>query len=89
MKDDINKILAFLASSAMGCLEEPAIYGPLRLLESIELVIRFAEKHKLTNVDGLEQIADSIATNKNLCMIDKKAFSEFVNNTGIEIVKTI
>lgn len=89
MKDDISKILAFLASSAMGCLDEPAIYGPLRLLETIELVIRCVEKHNLTNMDGLIQIADSIAINKTLCMEDKEAFSEFVNRIGIEIVKII
>ena len=89
VKDDISKILAFLASSAMGCLDEPAIYGPLRLLETMELVIHCVEKHKLTNIDGLEQIADNIAIYKTLCMVDKEAFSEFVNKIGMEIVKII
>ena len=87
MNEDLKKILAFLASSAMGCMGEPHIYGSLRLLQALELLIRYALEHESCTVGGLEQIADRIAAEKFLCMTDPEGFKQLADSICIEMVK--
>jgi hypothetical protein len=87
MNEEMKKILAFLASSAMGCLKEPPIYGPLRLLDALERFIRYIRKYEPEGIGGLEQIADHINDAKLLCMTDREKFEQLVNSIGVEMVK--
>jgi len=89
MNDDMKTILAFLASSAMGCLKEPPIYGPLRLLDALERLIRYIRKHEPEGVGGLGQIADHIGDAKLLCMTDRDKFEQLLNSIGVEMVKSL
>lgn len=86
MKDDLGSVLAFLASSAIGCLREPAIYGPLRMLEAMERIIAYARDKDLIDTPGLLDLADRIEENKLLCMTDEAAFASFVEEVGLELV---
>ncbi|MGC8701227.1 MAG: DUF6092 family protein [Thermoplasmata archaeon] len=65
------QLLSFLITSARGCVDEPPIYGPLRLLDASSKVIDIMEKEGITNETILKikykiQMAmDIIMTNEN------------------------
>ncbi|MGC8718321.1 MAG: DUF6092 family protein, partial [bacterium] len=44
LKSDQFKLLSFLITSARGCVDEPALYGPLRLVDAAARLIRIWEK---------------------------------------------
>lgn len=44
LKDDHFKLLAFLITSARGCVDEPVLYGPLRLVDAAARLIDIMEK---------------------------------------------
>ena len=89
MTSEMKRILAFLASSAMGCMDEPPIYGPLRLLEAVEKISRYALEYESDVPPGLEKIVEQIAADKTLCMTDPEKFEQLVNWVGIEMVSVI
>ena len=89
MSRDMAKMLAFLASSAIGCLDEPPIYGPLRLLEALEKLIQYALEHEANAAPDLKKIAERIAAEKVLCMTDPEKFEELLHWVGSEMVSVI
>jgi len=69
-----DEILAFCGSGALGCMDEPPIYGPLRLIDCLESLIQFGQENGLTHDDRLEKLADYIEENKLSCMYDEEGF---------------
>ena len=74
MKEEFNEILSFCVSSAIGCVNEPPIYGPLRLIEVMEKIIDFGIKNGFTNHTEMDVLVGYITGNKTLCMVDEEKF---------------
>lgn len=74
MKEEFVEILSFCTSSAIGCVNEPPIYGPLRLLEVMEKIIDLGIKNELTTHTEMDALVGYIAENKTLCMVDEEKF---------------
>ena len=71
-KKDQARIFTFLLTSARGCVDEPPLYGPLRLLEGYSLLL---EMLKPEETDGFYyKLNEKIEELKDKCMEDEVQF---------------
>ena len=83
MREEWHSILAFMIASAMGCVNEPPMYGPLRHIESMEKLIGFASDNGLEQDERLLDVMHRIQEDKSLCMYDEEAFSALLQEIGL------
>jgi hypothetical protein len=86
VKEEFYRILSFCISSAIGCVNEPSIYGPLRLIETMEKFINFGIKNEITTHAEMDVLADYIAENKTLCMVDEEKFTKALKEIAFILV---
>lgn len=79
-KNDVYSLLAYIISSAVGCVSEPRLYGPMRLADTAGKMIHLLEEHDLLRTAGLNSIADRIETDKLLCMDDEQGFIQMLKD---------
>lgn len=89
MREEWHAILAFMIASAMGCMNEPPIYGPLRLIESMEKLIGFAADNNLEQHARLLDVMHKIEDKKSLCMYDEEAFSALLQEVGLSVTELV
>lgn len=89
MREEWHAILAFMIASAMGCMNEPPIYGPLRLIESMEKLIGFAADNNLEQDARLLDVMHKIEDKKSLCMYDEEAFSALLQGVGLSVTELV
>lgn len=87
MNDKVYQLLAYIISSAIGCLKEPKIYGPLRLIDTTEKIILLFSDLGLFQEKQLNEIANIIEEEKWLCMSDELAFEQMLNNVSNKLAK--
>lgn len=87
MREEWNSILAFMIASAMGCMNEPPIYGPLRLIEAMERLIGFAANNGLDQDNRLLDVMRRIEEDKSLCMYDEEAFASMLQEIGLRVTE--
>lgn len=88
--DYFFEIAAFLATSAQGCLNEPPLYGPFRLLDALSKLAELPDYDRgLTPDPFLKEIKAIIDEKKLLVMYDVEAFrgaiDEIVEKFGREL----
>lgn len=70
----------FLATSARGCIEEPALYGSLRLLDALSRFVEFCRETGLHTPDPfLEQAKKIVDENSDLIMSGPERFKQFTD----------
>lgn len=87
MKDKIYQLIAYIISSAIGCLKEPKIYGSLRLIDTTEKIILLFSDLGLFQEKQLTEIANIIEEEKWICMNDELAFEQMLNNVADKLAK--
>lgn len=86
--DPYFELLSFLITSARGLIDEPQIYGPLRLLDAaVKLINIMEEEGRLT--DELREIRQLILEKSDLVIRDEKAFMEFLDELSLKIARII
>jgi hypothetical protein len=88
--DYLLEIAVFLATSAQGCLNEPPLYGPFRLLDALSKLAEFPNYVTgLTPDPFLKRIKAIVDEKKFLVMYDvegfKKAIDEIVEEFAREL----
>ena len=74
------KVLSFLAASARGCVDEPPLYGPFRLVDAISRLIDFVFKERIfPENEFLTDMKEFIDENKFKVMFDEEEFVKFLN----------
>lgn len=73
-EQDIMKLFSYIATSARGCIDEPKIYGPLRLVEIMSKLFWMLKSNNLIANDKLNRIIDKIDEKKYVCVKDEKEF---------------
>lgn len=73
-KREIIKILAYMVTSARGCIDEPKIYGSFRLIDSMSKLYSTLEKDNLIEDEDVLKIIEKIEKKKYSCMGDEKEF---------------
>ncbi|MGQ9759466.1 MAG: DUF6092 family protein [Candidatus Methanomethylicaceae archaeon] len=90
--DYLFELALFLATSAQGCLNEPPLYGPFRLLDALSRLIDLPEYGDGVSKDTfLKELKAFVDAKKFLVMHDvegfKKAIDEIVQRLTIEAKK--
>ncbi|MEM0475089.1 MAG: DUF6092 family protein [Zestosphaera sp.] len=88
VKDEHFKLLAFLITSARGCVDEPRLYGPLRLIDAASKLINIMRLEGKTTKE-LDKIQEIIEEKKDLVMHDEEAFIKFLDELVTELVKIV
>lgn len=73
-EQDIIKVFSYIATSARGCIDEPKIYGPFRLIETMSKLFWMLKSNNLIANDKLSRIIDKIDEKKYVCVKDEKKF---------------
>ncbi|MDH5690122.1 MAG: DUF6092 family protein [Candidatus Bathyarchaeota archaeon] len=90
--DYLFEIAVFLATSARGCIDEPPLYGPFRLLDALSKLTDLPEYAIGLNPDPfLKEIKAIVDEKKFLVMYDvdgfQRAIDEIVEKFAKELKK--
>ncbi len=86
-EDEILDLIAYLLTSARGLLDEPAAYGPFRLLEGASRLC--AVLIKAGHAEALGGLKKKIDERKFVLMTDEKAFAELLDETVLDITHVL
>lgn len=90
--DYLFEIALFLATSAQGCLGEPPLYGPFRLLDALSKLADFPDYATGLDADPFLKDIKAIVDEKKFLVISdvdgfKSAIDEIVERFAKEIKK--
>ena len=93
-KSNGNKYLfdlaVFLATSARGCVEEPHLYGPFRLIDALSRLTELPKYAACIKEDPfLAEMKRVIDEKKFLVVSDTEAFKAFLENLVREFAKEL
>jgi hypothetical protein len=77
--DALFELATYLIASARDCLEEPLIYGPLRMIVGVEKIIEMGRLDPSLQDEFLEAKRGSIAKQTLSVMSDRKEFSRMLD----------
>ena len=77
--DALFELAAYLIASARDCLEEPQIYGPLRLIVGVEKIIEMGKLDPTLYDEFLEGKKASITKETLAVMSDREKFSKMLD----------
>ena len=78
--DALFELATYLIASARDCLEEPLIYGPLRMIVGVEKIIEMGGLDPSLHDEFLESKRGSIAKETLAVMSDREAFSKTLDD---------
>jgi hypothetical protein len=74
-------LATYLLTSARGCIEEPLLYGPLRLIEALSRLAKISEHAKCVKRDDfLLRAKKRIDENKYTVMQSEEEFTKFLDS---------
>jgi len=77
-EDDVFELLAFLATSARLCVDEPKLYGTFRLVDAASRLLGFVLKSDQSeDKQSLQQLKDEIDEKKFLLTTDQEGYFKF------------
>lgn len=89
-EERLFELASFLAVSARGCVDEPHLYGPLRLIDALSRLVELSRHIPCVGSDPfLEEVRDRIENNKALIMHDKEKFISFLDSLVLEFSREI
>ncbi len=88
VKDPHFKLLSFLITSARGCIDEPQLYGSLRLIDAAARLIDIMMVEGKTT-EELLNLKKAIEENIVLVMYDEKKYIEFLDRLVKDLAKII
>jgi len=88
LKDKHFQLLAFLITSARGCVDEPKLYGPLRLLDAASRLIDIMEDEGKSN-DEILKLKELIEENIDVLMYDEEEFIRLLDELAKQLAKII
>jgi hypothetical protein len=88
--DYLLELVAFLATSARGCIDEPPLYGPFRLIDALSRLIDPLKYAKcLKDDDFLHKIKAEIEERKYSVMFDTEEFQGMLDSIVLQITKEL
>ncbi len=86
LKSDVLYLISYMVTSARGCVNEPKLYGPYRLLDTTVRLINLLKKYGVSGED-LDNIKKIIESGKDYVMTDVDAFVKTIDHAIDELVK--
>ena len=88
--DYLLELAAFLATSARGCIDEPPIYGPFRLIDGLSRLIDLPKYATcLKDDDFLRKIKADIEEKKFSVMSDTEEFQSMLDSVVRQLTKQL
>lgn len=82
------RLFGYMAASARGCVSEPKLYGPFRLVDSVSRIVDVlhtgAEDEPIFN-----ELRNLIDDHKELVMTDTEAFVGFLDDLVVKIAEAL
>jgi hypothetical protein len=89
LEDEHFQLLAFLLTSARGCIDEPPIYGPLRLIDAADkLISMLMEKYRGESKE-FQEIRKKIEKARNLVLTNEEEFTRTLDELVRSLSKII
>ena len=83
-EQQLGRLLCYMAASARGLLDEPAAYGPFRLIDAVSRLIEILGAEGAVDED-LNRIRVLIEDGKYLVMTDMHAFTKMLDQAVVEL----
>jgi len=88
--DYLLELIAFLATSARGCIDEPPIYGPFRLIDALSRLIDLPKYATcLKEDDFLHKIKAEIEEKKYSVMSNTEEFQDMLDSVVLKVTKEL
>jgi hypothetical protein len=88
--DYLLELVAFLATSARGCIDEPPLYGPFRLVDALSRLIDLPKYATcLKDEDFLRKIKAEIEEKKFSVMSDTEEFQNMLDSVVRQVTKQL
>jgi len=81
---DIFDLATYLVASARDCVDEPLIYGPLRMLEGVNKIIMLGEGDPRFRDDFLSKMHSRVTTDVLKVMSDREEFKKALDDLLLE-----
>jgi hypothetical protein len=89
-EDDVFELLAFLATSARLCVDEPKLYGTFRLVDGASRLLGFVLKSdQMEDRQSLQQLKDEIDEKKLLLTTDQEAYFNFLDDLTRKVAREL
>ena len=89
-EEDAFELLAFLITSARGCINEPETYGTFRLIDAASRMIGFVlESGQAEDAEFLRGLKDEIDQRKLWLMTDEEAYFQFLRDVTRKIARQL
>jgi len=80
-KDFVFNMATYLITSARGCIDDPLLYGPLRLIEALSRLATIPEHAPCIERDEfLVEAKKKIDENKQVVMQSEEEFTKFLDS---------
>lgn len=77
---EIIKLFTYLVTSARGCMDEPKIYGPFRLIDFAGKLYNLLKENNLIKGEELAGIIEKIERKKHIYTTDEKEFIKMLDD---------
>ncbi|NJD98493.1 hypothetical protein E3E26_01585 [Thermococcus sp. LS1] len=88
LSDRHFQLLAFLITSARGCIDEPKLYGPLRLLDAASRLIEIMEEEGKVSEEILK-LKELVEEAIDVLMYDSEEFVKLTDELSRELARII
>jgi hypothetical protein len=87
-EEDLYEMLAFLFSSAHLLIDEPRLYGTIRLLDAASRLMGFAlDGTQLQDDQFLRQLKEDLDERKFLLLTDEEAYCQYLGELTLTIAR--
>jgi hypothetical protein len=89
-EDDVFELLAFLATSARLCVDEPKLYGTFRLVDGASRLLGLVLKSdQMEDRQSLQQLKDEIDEKKFLLTTDQEGYLKFLDDLTRKVAREL
>lgn len=85
----IFDLATYLVASARDCVDEPLIYGPLRLLEGVNRLIQMGEEDSRFHDDFLSRMGGGVSKDILKVMSDRDEFRKALDGLLLEFAEEL
>jgi len=84
-KAEVFELLVYMTTSAAGLKGEPKVYGPLRLIESAQRLVKLMLQDDPDN-ENLKELVEIIENGKRKSMTDEEGFYRMLDAATEKLV---
>ena len=88
LEEKIFELVSYVVVSARNLLEEPARYGPFRLVDTVSRLVDILEEAGMSS-DRLNAVRDKIEEGKYSAMGPEEEYEAFLESTVFHVVDAI